>query len=115
MSAPRSFDGFIVTGAPVETLPFEEVTYWDELRRIFDWTQTHVHSCFNICWGAQAAIHHFYGVPKYQLPEKAFGVYRHRNLVAGLALSARLFRRLLDPGVALDRGAARGHPGRTAA
>ena len=74
------FDGFIVTGAPVETLPFEEVTYWDELRRIFDWTQTHVHSCFNICWGAQAAVHHFYGVPKYQLAEKAFGVYRHRNL-----------------------------------
>ena len=74
------FDGFIVTGAPVETLPFEQVTYWDELRRIFDWTQTNVHSCFNICWGAQAAVHHFHGMPKYQLPEKAFGVYRHRNL-----------------------------------
>jgi homoserine O-succinyltransferase len=75
------FDGFIVTGAPVETIPFEQVTYWDELRRIFDWTQTHVHSCFNICWGAQAAVHHFHGMPKYPLPEKAFGVYRHRNLV----------------------------------
>ena len=74
------FDGFIVTGAPVETMPFEEVTYWDELRRIFDWTQTHVHSCFNICWGAQAAVHHFYGIPKYGLSEKAFGVYRHQNL-----------------------------------
>lgn len=74
------FDGFIVTGAPVETLPFEEVTYWDELRRIFDWTQTNVHGCFNICWGAQAAVHHFHGMPKHQLAEKAFGVYRHRNL-----------------------------------
>jgi len=74
------FDGFLVTGAPVETLPFEQVTYWDELRRVFDWTQTHVHSCFNICWGAQAAVHHFHGMPKYQLSEKAFGVFRHRNL-----------------------------------
>jgi homoserine O-succinyltransferase len=74
------FDGFIVTGAPVETLPFEQVTYWDELRRVFDWTQTHVHASLNICWGAQAAIHHFHGIPKHQLAEKAFGVYRHRNL-----------------------------------
>lgn len=74
------FDGFIVTGAPVETMPFEEVTYWDELRHMFDWTQTNVHASLNICWGAQAAIYHFYGMPKYQLPHKAFGVYRHRNL-----------------------------------
>jgi len=78
--AGERFDGFVVTGAPVETLPFEQVTYWDELRRIFDWTQTHVHSSFNICWGAQAAVHHFHGMPKYQLAEKAFGVFRHRNL-----------------------------------
>jgi homoserine O-succinyltransferase len=76
----EKFDGFIVTGAPVETLPFEEVTYWDELCEVFDWTQTNVHSCFNICWGAQAAVHHFHGVPKHQLATKAFGVYRHRNL-----------------------------------
>jgi homoserine O-succinyltransferase len=76
----EKFDGFIVTGAPVETMPFEQVTYWDELRRIFDWTQTNVHSCFNICWGAQAAVHHFHDMPKYPLSEKAFGVYRHRNL-----------------------------------
>jgi homoserine O-succinyltransferase len=74
------FDGFIVTGAPVETLPFAQVTYWDELRRVFDWTQTNVHSSFNICWGAQAAVHHFHGMPKHALAEKAFGVYRHRNL-----------------------------------
>jgi homoserine O-succinyltransferase/O-acetyltransferase len=76
----EKFDGFIVTGAPVETMPFEEVTYWDELCEVFDWTLTNVHSSFNICWGAQAAVHHFYGMPKYPLPKKAFGVYRHRNL-----------------------------------
>src|SRR3546814_6087639 len=61
-------------------MPFEQVTYWDELRRIFDWTQTNVHSSFHICWGAQAAAQHFHGMPKYLLEEKAFGVYRHRNL-----------------------------------
>jgi homoserine O-succinyltransferase/O-acetyltransferase len=76
----EKFDGFIVTGAPVELLDFEDVTYWDELRRIYDWTQTHVHSTFNICWGAQAALHHFCGVPKHALPRKMFGVFRHRNL-----------------------------------
>ena len=76
----RKFDGFIVTGAPVELLEFEDVNYWDELSRIYDWTQTNVHSTFNICWGAQAALHHFHGVPKHTLPKKQFGVYRHRNL-----------------------------------
>jgi homoserine O-succinyltransferase len=76
----QRFDGFIVTGAPIETLPFEAVTYWDELTRIFDWTQTNVHHCFNICWGAQAAVHHFHGMPKYELPKKMFGVFRHQNL-----------------------------------
>jgi len=76
----RRFDGFIITGAPVEHLPFEEVTYWDELRRILDWTQTNVHRSFNICWGAQAALYHFHRVPKYDLLQKAFGVFRHRNL-----------------------------------
>ena len=76
----RKFDGFIITGAPIETLPFDEVTYWDELQQILDWTETNVHSTFNICWGAMAAIWHFHGVPKYTLPKKAFGVYRHRNL-----------------------------------
>jgi homoserine O-succinyltransferase/O-acetyltransferase len=78
--AAEKFDGFIVTGAPVELLDFEDVTYWAELARIYDWTQTHVHSTMNICWGAQAALHHFHGVPKHPLPRKAFGVYRHRNL-----------------------------------
>ena len=74
----EKFDGFIVTGAPVETMAFEEVTYWDELRRVFDWTQTNVHGCFTICWGAQAAVHHFWGMPKHALAHKQFGVYRHR-------------------------------------
>jgi homoserine O-succinyltransferase len=74
------FDGFIVTGAPVELLDFSDVNYWDELSRIYDWTQSNVQSTFNICWGAQAALHHFHGVPKHTLPKKAFGVYRHRNL-----------------------------------
>jgi homoserine O-succinyltransferase len=78
--ADRKFDGFIVTGAPVELLEFEDVTYWGELTRIYEWTQTHVHSTMNICWGAQAALHHFHGIPKHALPKKAFGVYRHRNL-----------------------------------
>ena len=76
----RKFDGFIITGAPIETLPFEEVTYWDELVQIMDWTQTNVHSSFNICWGAMAAIYHFHKVPKYHLEKKAFGVFRHKNL-----------------------------------
>lgn len=76
----EKFDGFIVTGAPVETLPFEEVTYWGELERIFDWTQTNVHGLMTICWGAQAAVHRFYGMPKYPLGKKMFGVYRHRVL-----------------------------------
>lgn len=76
----RKFDGFIVTGAPIETLPFEQVTYWEELEKILNWTTTHVHSSFFVCWGAMAAAWHFHRVPKHNLPKKAFGVYRHRNL-----------------------------------
>ena len=75
----RKFDGFIITGAPVETLDYEDVTYWDELKQILDWTKTNVHSTLNVCWGAMAAIYHFHGVPKHTLEEKAFGVYRHHN------------------------------------
>jgi len=78
--AERRFDGLLVTGAPIEQLAFEEVTYWDELCRIFEWTQTHVHSVFAICWGAQAMLHHFHGVPKHALEAKAFGCFRHKNL-----------------------------------
>ncbi len=73
----RKFDGLIVTGAPVEMLPFEDVKYWDELRRVLDWSRTNVHSCFHICWGAQAALQHFHGVPKRILPTKRFGIYTH--------------------------------------
>jgi len=76
----QKFDGFLVTGAPIETLPFEDVLYWNELTQIFDWTRTNVHSNLFICWGAMAAATHFYNVPKYELGEKAFGVFRHRNL-----------------------------------
>jgi len=76
----EKFDGLIITGAPIEHLEFEHVTYWDELTRVFDWTQTHVHSTFGVCWGGMAMIHHFHGVRKHLLPEKLFGCYRHMNL-----------------------------------
>jgi homoserine O-succinyltransferase len=76
----HKFDGLIVTGAPIEKLAFEDVDYWDELKQIFDWSITNVHGLFNLCWGAQAALHHFYDIPKYLLPEKRFGVYEHRVL-----------------------------------
>jgi len=76
----QHFDGFLVTGAPIETLPFEDVRYWNELKQVFDWTRTNVHSSLFICWGAMAAAAHFHGLPKYELGEKAFGVFRHRNL-----------------------------------
>ena len=74
------FDGFIITGAPVEQMPFEEVDYWPELCAFMDWTKTHVYSTFHICWGAQAALYHHYGIPKYPLPQKMFGVFEHRTL-----------------------------------
>jgi len=73
---PR-FDGLIITGAPIEHLDFEAVGYWSELREIFDWTQTNVHSTMGVCWGGMAMLHHFYGIPKHMLPAKAFGCYRH--------------------------------------
>ncbi len=76
----RKFDGLIITGAPIEHLPFEEVTYWEELQEVMDWTQTNVLSTFGVCWGGMAMIYHLNGVPKHLLPEKHFGCYRHRNL-----------------------------------
>ena len=76
----RKFDGLIITGAPIELLDFEAVGYWSELCEIFDWTQTHVHSTMAICWGGQAMLHHFHGVPKHELSEKAFGCVRHQIL-----------------------------------
>jgi len=76
----EKFDGLIITGAPIEHLPFQAVTYWDELTQVFDWTQTHVHSTFGVCWGGMAMINHFHGVQKHMLAAKAFGCFRHRNL-----------------------------------
>lgn len=72
------FDGMVITGAPVEHLPFEEVDYWDELCTIMEWTKTHVYSTLHICWGAQAALYYHYGIGKDPLPEKLFGVFEHR-------------------------------------
>lgn len=77
----EKFDGFLITGAPIEHLPFQQVTYWEELVRVMDWTQTHVHSTFGVCWGGMAMIYHFHGVQKHMLGAKAFGCYRHRNLM----------------------------------
>lgn len=74
------YDGMIVTGAPVEQMPFEEVDYWEELCEILDWSKKNVYSVFHICWGAQAALYHHYGIPKYSVDEKIFGVFPHRSL-----------------------------------
>lgn len=71
------YDGMIITGAPVEQMPFEEVTYWNEIQEIFDWARTHVTSTLYICWAAQAGLYHFFNVPKYDLPAKMFGIFRH--------------------------------------
>ncbi|SEO27510.1 homoserine O-succinyltransferase [Salinihabitans flavidus] len=76
----EKFDGLVITGAPIEHLPFDEVTYWDELCEVFDWTQTHVQSTFGVCWGGMAMINYFHGVKKHILDQKAFGCYRHRNM-----------------------------------
>ena len=73
----RKFDGMIITGAPVENMPFEEVDYWPELCEIMEWSKTNVHSTFHICWGAQAGLYYHYGINKYPLGQKLFGVYPH--------------------------------------
>ncbi len=73
----RKFDGMVITGAPVEHMPFEEVDYWPELCEIMEWSKTNVHSTFHICWGAQAGLHYHYGIDKHWIPEKLFGVFRH--------------------------------------
>ncbi len=74
----RKFDGMIITGAPVEHLPFEEVEYWNELTQIMEWSKTHVHSTLHICWGAQAGLYYHYGIQKHGVPKKLFGVFPHR-------------------------------------
>ncbi len=73
----QRFDGLIITGAPVEQMPFEEVDYWPELCQVFEWSKTNVYSTFHICWGAQAGLYYHYGIPKYDLPEKMFGIFPH--------------------------------------
>lgn len=75
----EKFDGLVITGAPIEHLPFTEVTYWDELIEVFEWAKTHVHSTFGVCWGAMAMIYYLHGVQKHILKEKAFGCVRHTN------------------------------------
>ena len=74
----RKFDGMVITGAPVENMAFEDVDYWEELREIMEWSKTNVHSTLHICWGAQAGLYYHYGVPKYPLEQKVFGVFEHR-------------------------------------
>ncbi|GAA6160892.1 MULTISPECIES: homoserine O-acetyltransferase MetA [Ruegeria] len=76
----QKFDGLIITGAPIEHLEFNDVTYWDEISEVFEWTQTNVHSTFGVCWGGMAMINHFHGVKKHILDAKAFGCFRHSNL-----------------------------------
>lgn len=78
--ARENYDGMIVTGAPVETMAFEDVEYWNEIVKIFDWARTHVQSTLYICWAAQAALYHFYGIPKYLLDRKMFGIFPTRPL-----------------------------------
>ena len=74
----RKFDGMVITGAPVEQMDFEDVDYWEELCEIMEWSKTHVHSTFHICWGAQAGLYYHYGIGKQKLPEKLFGVFPHQ-------------------------------------
>ena len=82
----QNFDGMIITGAPIEHLPFEEVDYWPELCEIMEWSKTHVWSTFHICWGAQAGLYYHYGIKKYDLPEKLFGIYPHKVVKKGSML-----------------------------
>ncbi len=76
----KKFDGMIITGAPIEHLPFEELTYWPELVKIMEWTKTNVTNTLHICWGAQAGLHYHYGIPKYPLDQKAFGIFEHQKI-----------------------------------
>ncbi len=82
----EKYDGLIVTGAPLEQMDYEQVTYWDELKAVFEWAHTHVQSTCYICWAAQAALYHFYKIPKYPLPEKKFGVFTHSALRSELPI-----------------------------
>ena len=76
----EKFDGLIITGAPIEHLDFQDVTYWPEMVEVMEWTQSHVHATLGVCWGGMAMINHLHGVKKHDLPQKAFGCFRHQNL-----------------------------------
>jgi homoserine O-succinyltransferase len=82
----EKYDGLIVTGAPLEQMDFEEVRYWNELQEVFNWAHSHVTSTVYICWAAQAALYHFYGIPKYPTSEKVFGIFRHKALMPQLPI-----------------------------
>ena len=93
--ASQKFDGLIVTGAPVEQIPFEEVRYWKHLCNIMDWADQHVKSTLYICWGAQAALYHFYNINKYPLNNKMFGIFNH-HLYTPMSSSLNVFNKLVD-------------------
>jgi homoserine O-succinyltransferase len=93
----EKFDGMIITGAPVETMDYEEVTYWDEIVDIFNWARTHVTSTLYICWAAQAGLYHFYGVPKYPLPKKMFGIFEQHTLVPKMPIFRGFDDRFMMP------------------
>lgn len=82
----QKFDGMIITGAPIETMDYEDVEYWSEIQNIFNWARTHVTSTMYLCWGAMAGLYHFYGIPKYPLKKKMFGIYRQHTLVPTLPI-----------------------------
>ena len=93
----EKFDGMIITGAPVETMDYEEVTYWDEIVEIFNWARTHVTSTLYICWAAQAGLYHFYGGPKYPLPKKMFGIFEQHTLVPKMPIFRGFDDRFMMP------------------
>ena len=99
----QKFDGLIITGAPVETLDFEQVDYWPELQAIMDWSRRNVWATLFVCWGAQAGLYHFYGIPKYPLAAKMFGVFPHRVNIPLCAAVPRLRRRVLRAALAPHR------------
>ena len=105
--ADQKFDGLIVTGAPVEEMDFEDVDYWSELTEVFDWARTNVFRTFNICWGGQAALYHYYGVPKYTLSRKLSGVYMHEVVYEALGPLFVLAEGIEDPVAGTAQGCSR--------
>ena len=93
----NKYDAFIITGAPVEHLEFEEVDYWEELCQIMEWSKTNVFSTLHICWGAQAGLYYHYGIPKYKLPQKRFGIFEHENLMPKHPLTRGFDEKFLVP------------------